>query len=46
MFQRRSRGVGGITASHPFPPLPNEFGGQFLALRFTFFYDPYKEDLE
>jgi TonB family protein len=36
----------GITASHPFPPLPSEFGGQFLALRFTFFYNPSKEDLE
>src|SRR5208337_1026877 len=24
----------GITASDPFPPLPNEFTGQFLALRF------------
>lgn len=36
----------GITASDPFPPLPNEFGGQYLALRFTFFYNPSKEDLE
>jgi TonB family protein len=31
---------GGITASNPFPPLPNEFGGQYLGLRFTFFYNP------
>jgi|SRR5450631_666177 TonB family protein len=31
---------GGITASNPFPPLPSEFGGQYLGLRFTFFYNP------
>lgn len=37
---------GGITASNPFPPLPTEFGGQYLALRFTFFYNPDKSDLE
>ena len=36
----------GITGAAPFPPLPNEFGGQYLALRFTFFYNPSKEDLE
>jgi TonB family protein len=36
----------GITASDPFQPLPSEFGGQYLALRFTFFYNPSKEDLE
>jgi TonB family protein len=36
----------GIAASDPFPPLPSEFGGQYLALRFTFFYNPSKEDLE
>jgi TonB family protein len=36
----------GITASDPFPPLPTEFGGQYLALRFIFFYNPSKEDLE
>ena len=36
----------GIKGSNPFPPLPSEFGGQFLALRFTFFYNPSKEDLE
>jgi TonB family protein len=36
----------GITASDPFPPLPSEFAGQYLALRFTFFYNPSKEDLE
>jgi TonB family protein len=36
----------GIVASDPFPPLPTEFGGQYLALRFRFFYNPTKEDLE
>lgn len=36
----------GITGSDPFPPLPNEFGGQYLALRFRFFYNPTKEELE
>ena len=35
----------GITASDPFPPLPSEFGGQYLALRIRFFYNPNKEDL-
>lgn len=36
----------GIVGSNPFPPLPTEFGGQFLALRFRFFYNPTKEELE
>jgi TonB family protein len=31
---------GGITDSTPFPPLPTEFGGQYLGLRFTFYYNP------
>jgi len=31
---------GGITASNPFPPLPKEFAGQYLGLRFTFYYNP------
>jgi TonB family protein len=30
---------GGITGSNPFPPLPSEFGGQYLALRFSFYYN-------
>ena len=30
---------GGITASTPFPPLPTEFTGPNLTLRFTFFYN-------
>lgn len=39
---------GGITYSNPFPPLPKEFGGQHLALRFTFYYnpDPNEADLQ
>jgi TonB family protein len=37
---------GGITASNPFPPLPGEFRGPYLALRFHFFYNPAKGDLE
>src|SRR5579863_7638167 len=37
---------GGITASNPFPPLPTEFGGQYLGLRFTFFYNPDAKDLQ
>jgi TonB family protein len=37
---------GGITASNPFPPLPSDFNGEYLALRFRFFYNPSKEDLE
>ena len=36
---------GGITASVPFPPLPDEFHGQYLALRFHFFYNPDRGDL-
>ena len=31
---------GGITVSNPFPPLPTEFHGQYLGLRFTFLYNP------
>jgi len=37
---------GGITSSNPFPPLPKEFGGQYLKLRFIFFYNPDKTDLQ
>jgi len=36
---------GGITASNPFPPLPSEFRGEYLALRFRFYYNPDKNDL-
>jgi TonB family protein len=30
---------GGITASEPFPPLPTEFGGKYLALRIYYYYN-------
>ncbi len=36
---------GGITGSDPFPPLPGEFGGQYLALRFHFYYNPDRSEL-
>jgi TonB family protein len=34
-----------IAGSNPFPPLPSEFKGQFLKLRFRFYYNPDKSDL-
>jgi TonB family protein len=37
---------GGIATSNPFPPLPSEFTGPFLALRFRFYYNPDKSDLQ
>jgi TonB family protein len=37
---------GSITASNPFPPLPSEFTGPYLALRFRFYYNPDKAELE
>jgi TonB family protein len=36
----------GIVGSDPFPPLPSDFGGQFLTLRFRFFYNPTKDEME
>ena len=36
----------GISASNPFPPLPSEFTGPYLALRFRFYYNPDKSDLQ
>jgi TonB family protein len=36
---------GGITASNPFPPLPGEFHGSYLALRFHFYYNPDKGEI-
>ena len=36
---------GGITASNPFQPLPNQFKGENLALRFHFFYNPERGEL-
>jgi TonB family protein len=40
---------GSITASDPFPALPNEFPGQYFALRFTYYYlasNPDPSDLQ
>lgn len=37
---------GSITGSNPFPPLPSEFTGPYLALRFRFYYNPDKADLQ
>ncbi len=37
---------GGITASDPFSPLPSAFHGPYLALRFHFYYNPEKGDLQ
>jgi TonB family protein len=37
---------GSITASNPFPPLPKEFPGQVLGLRFYYFYNLDKVDLQ
>ncbi|HKV77692.1 MAG TPA: TonB family protein, partial [Candidatus Sulfotelmatobacter sp.] len=37
---------GSITASNPFPPLPREFNGPYLSLRFRFYYNPDKTDLQ
>ena len=30
---------GSITGSNPFPPLPREFAGQYLGLRFSYYYN-------
>jgi TonB family protein len=37
---------GGITASNPFAPLPSEFHGPYLALRFHFYYNPVKGEMQ
>ena len=37
---------GSITNSNPFPPLPTQFRGPYLALRFRYYYNPDKADLE
>jgi len=34
---------GGITAVNPFQPLPSNFRGEYLALRFRFLYNPDRE---
>jgi len=36
---------GGITASNPFSPLPSEFHGPYLALRFSFYYNPARGEM-
>jgi len=36
---------GGITGSNPFPPLPNAFPGQYLAIRCRFYYNPERGEL-
>jgi hypothetical protein len=30
---------GSITGSNPFPPLPREFPGPYLGLRFSYYYN-------
>ena len=35
---------GSITTSQPFPPLPPEFTGEYIALRLRFQYNPGKSD--
>lgn len=35
---------GGITTSNPFPALPSDFTGKYLAVRFRFYYNPDKGD--
>jgi TonB family protein len=37
---------GGISASNPFPPLPGAFHGPYLGLRFRFYYNPDRKDLQ
>ena len=37
---------GGITSSNPFQPLPGEFKGEYLALRFHFYYNPLRGELQ
>ena len=37
---------GGITNSAPFPGLPSDFRGDYLLLRFNFYYNPDGSDLE
>jgi TonB family protein len=37
---------GGITGSNPFAPLPGEFRGPYLALRFHFYYNPDRKELQ
>lgn len=36
---------GAITGSNPFPPLPADFGGDFLTIRARFFYNPERHEM-
>ena len=36
----------GIVGSDPFPELPKDFGGEYLALRFRFYYNPTKDEMQ
>jgi TonB family protein len=36
----------GIVGSDPFPQLPKDFGGEYLALRFRFYYNPTKDEMQ
>lgn len=38
--------IGAIKLSNPFPPLPSEFTGPYLSLRFRFYYNPDKADVQ
>lgn len=37
---------GGVLGSNPFPPLPNDFHGEYIAIRCYFYYNPDKNDLK
>jgi TonB family protein len=36
----------GIVGSDPFPQLPSDFSGPYLALRFRFYYNPTKDEMQ
>ena len=36
---------GGIVGSNPLPPLPKDFRGEYIGLRFKFYYNPEHGDL-
>lgn len=40
-----SAALTGFTASTPFPRLPSKFGGEHIAIRFCFFYNPDKSEI-
>jgi len=48
-FRRCYAGSAGVWKHHrvgSFPPLPAEFKGEFLSLRFRFYYNPDKGEME